>query len=224
MSAELFLHREPDLREWRRSGPYLALAVAIHAAILAGPRSQGVEIPPPGPLTVKLIEAAKPPPEPRPVALPAPPPPAAKPTPARPRPVLAMTPAQQPATANTPVVAAPVAEAPDPDPRPPAVAAPAGPAPVSAARFDAAYLQNPEPNYPPMSRRLGEEGKVLLRVRVTAEGLAAAVDLEKSSNFERLDEAAKRAVARWRFVPARRGDQAIEASVIVPIVFQLENW
>jgi protein TonB len=74
-----------------------------------------------------------------------------------------------------------------------------------------------------MSRRLGEEGKVLLRVRVTAEGLAAAVELEKSSNFERLDEAAKQAVARWRFVPARRGDEAIEASVIVPIVFRLDS-
>jgi protein TonB len=99
----------------------------------------------------------------------------------------------------------------------------AAPAPIVAARYNAAYLNNPEPKYPPMSRRLGEEGKVLLRVRVTAEGLAAAVELEKSSNFERLDEAAKQAVARWRFVPARRGDEAIEASVIVPIVFRLDS-
>ena len=136
-----------------------------------------------------------------------------------------MTPEQQPATADTPVVAAPVAVAPEPAPRPPVAAAPvaSAPAPVVAARYNAAYLNNPEPKYPPMSRRLGEEGKVLLKVRVTADGQAATVELEKSSNFERLDEAAKQAVARWRFVPARRGDEAIEASVIVPIVFRLDS-
>ena len=94
---------------------------------------------------------------------------------------------------------------------------------VSAARFDAAYLQNPHPAYPTLSRRLGEEGKVLLRVRVSPDGRAAAVDVEKSSNFERLDETARQSVARWRFVPAKRGDEAIEATVIVPIVFRLEN-
>ncbi|HRY90482.1 MAG TPA: energy transducer TonB, partial [Rubrivivax sp.] len=66
-------------------------------------------------------------------------------------------------------------------------------------------------------------GKVLLRVRVSREGQPAAVDLEKSSNFERLDEAARHAVARWRFVPARRGDEPVEGSVIVPIVFRLEG-
>ncbi|MBL8421739.1 MAG: energy transducer TonB [Dechloromonas sp.] len=97
------------------------------------------------------------------------------------------------------------------------------PAPVSAARYDAAYLHNPRPSYPPLSRRLGEEGKVQLRVRVSPDGQPAAVDLEKSSNFERLDEAARAVVARWRFVPARRGDEAIEATVIVPIVFRLDS-
>jgi len=225
MSAEFFLHRHPELPEWRRSGGYFLFALAAHAAILAWPHAKEIELPPP-PLTVKLIEALKPP-EPQPVALPTPPPPPpqAKPTPKQPRPVLAMTPEQQPATANTPVVAAPVAVAPDPAPRPPVAAAPvaAAPAPIVAARYNAAYLNNPEPKYPPMSRRLGEEGKVLLRVRVTADGQAAAVELEKSSNFERLDEAAKQAVTRWRFVPAKRGDEAIEASVIVPIVFRLDN-
>lgn len=226
MSAAFFFHRPPELPEWRRSGGYFLFAVAVHIAVLAWPHAKEIELPPP-PLTVKLIEALKPPPEPQPVALPPPPPPPpqAKPTPNRPRPVLAMTPEQQPAVADTPVVAAPVAVAPEPAPRPPVAAAPvaAAPAPLVPARYNAAYLNNPEPKYPPMSRRLGEEGKVLLRVRVTAEGLAAAVELEKGSGFERLDEAAKQAVARWRFVPAKRGDEAIEASVIVPIVFRLDN-
>jgi protein TonB len=224
MSAAFFFHRPPELPEWRRSGGYFLFALAIHAALLAWPHAKEIELPPP-PLSVKLIEALKAP-EPQPVALPPPlpPPPQAKPTPNRPRPVLAMTPEQQPATADIPVIAAPVAVAPEPAPRPP-VAAPvaAAPTPVVPARYNAAYLNNPEPKYPPMSRRLGEEGKVLLRVRVTADGQAAAVELEKDSGFERLDEAAKQAVARWRFVPAKRGDEAIEASVIVPIVFRLDN-
>ena len=64
---------------------------------------------------------------------------------------------------------------------------------------------------------------MLLKVRVTVEGMAAAVDLEKTSGFERLDDAARQAVARWRFVPAKRGDEPIEASVIVPIVFRLDS-
>ena len=49
------------------------------------------------------------------------------------------------------------------------------PVPVTAARYDAAYLHNPRPAYPPLSRRLGEEGKVLLRVRVSREGLALSL-------------------------------------------------
>ncbi len=90
-------------------------------------------------------------------------------------------------------------------------------------RFDAAYLHNPAPAYPSASRRLGEEGKVLLRVRVSPEGRSVAVDIEKSSNFERLDEAARNAVQRWRFVPARHGDESVEGVVIVPIAFRLDG-
>ncbi len=94
---------------------------------------------------------------------------------------------------------------------------------TTAARFDAAYLNNPRPDYPNLSRRLGEQGKVLLRVRVGSDGQALAVNVEKSSEFSRLDDAALRVVGRWRFTPARRGNEAIETSVIVPIVFQLES-
>jgi protein TonB len=97
------------------------------------------------------------------------------------------------------------------------------PAPVTAARFDADYLQNPKPVYPPMSRRMNEEGKVVLRVRVSAQGLPLAVELKQSSNHARLDEAARSAVERWRFVPARQGSEAVEAWVLVPLNFTLSN-
>ncbi len=102
-------------------------------------------------------------------------------------------------------------------------AAPAAGPVLVAASYNAAYLNNPEPKYPPLSRRFGEEGKVLLRVQVTTDGRASTVELEKSSNHARLDEAARQAVAGWRFVPARRGEEAVEASVIVPIVFRLDG-
>jgi protein TonB len=64
---------------------------------------------------------------------------------------------------------------------------------------------------------------VLLNVRVSAQGVAEQVQIAKSSGFPRLDEAAREAVRRWRFVPARRGDEAIAANVIVPIVFQMDQ-
>ena len=114
-----------------------------------------------------------------------------------------------------------------PQPPAPVQAAPinVAPAPVAitAARFDADYLHNPKPVYPHASRRLGEQGKVLLRVYVSAAGLAEKVEIKLSSSFARLDQAAEEAVSHWRFVPARRGDQAIAAWVQVPITFQLES-
>ncbi|MCB1895878.1 MAG: energy transducer TonB [Zoogloeaceae bacterium] len=90
------------------------------------------------------------------------------------------------------------------------------------ARFDAAYLANPRPAYPAQSRRLGEQGTVVLRVRVATDGAAANVTLHRSSGFVRLDRAAIDAVSRWRFVPARLGEDAIASWVQVPIAFTLE--
>ena len=237
---------QPPPLEWLHTGPYFLLALALHLAVVFYPLPLSVdklEVTPPLPVTVTLQEELAPPQ----VIPPVPPEKVQKPikqhrekpAPA-PRPVIAVTPAKVSAP-TTFTVPAPVVTPPPPPPPPPPNQTPPPPPPapppppsnsappappsttVSAVRFDAAYLQNPHPAYPALSRRLGEEGKVLLKVRVTAEGRAAAVDIEKTSNFERLDESARQSVARWRFVPARRGDEAIEATVIVPIVFRLEN-
>ncbi|GHU10310.1 hypothetical protein FACS1894185_1440 [Betaproteobacteria bacterium] len=96
-------------------------------------------------------------------------------------------------------------------------------APLVEARFDVDYLRNPKPVYPPMSRRLREEGKVMLRVHVSPDGNPQDIEIKKSSGSARLDEAAKAAVHRWRFVPARRGNAAVAAWVVVPIAFKLES-
>jgi len=94
---------------------------------------------------------------------------------------------------------------------------------VIAPRFDADYLNNPKPAYPMISKRLGEEGQVLLRVLVSSQGSAEQVQLLRSSGFPRLDEAAQEAVAKWRFVPAKVGSVATTAWVQVPVSFQLRR-
>ena len=83
------------------------------------------------------------------------------------------------------------------------------------------YLRNPPPKYPAESRKLREEGLVLLKVSVTAEGRAADVRLQRSSGFARLDEAALKAVRGWEFNPARAGATPVACAVEVPVRFGL---
>jgi protein TonB len=113
---------------------------------------------------------------------------------------------------------------------PPEPAAPAAkevevaPEPVyQPPRFGVAYLRNPSPEYPPISRRLKEQGKVMLRVMVTTAGEPGSIEVDKSSGFERLDQAAIEAVKQWRFVPAKRGEQAVNAWVVVPLSFSVKG-
>lgn len=105
---------------------------------------------------------------------------------------------------------------------PGAAPAPSGTGDNSPPRFGVAYLNNPAPKYPAIARRMGEEGRVLLRVLVTAAGAAKQVKLSASSGSGVLDEAAEKAVRDWKFVPAKQDGQAVEAWVQVPIVFKLD--
>ena len=90
-------------------------------------------------------------------------------------------------------------------------ASPAPPVPVVPPRFDAAYLDNPSPAYPAAARRRGEQGRVHLRVYVSTAGTTIRIEVRTSSGFPLLDMAAKEAVERWRFVPAKQGGQPVEA-------------
>jgi protein TonB len=64
----------------------------------------------------------------------------------------------------------------------------------------------------------------MLRVFVTAEGLPSRVNVETSSGSAALDAAAVDEVKKsWRFVPARQVGQAVDAWVLVPVVFKLDN-
>jgi protein TonB len=93
--------------------------------------------------------------------------------------------------------------------------------PQTPPKFDAAYLLNPKPAYPSMSRRLGEEGRVMLWVMVEADGVPSKVEIRTSSGHARLDQAAVDAVRNWKFVPARRGSEPVSAPVVVPLSFAL---
>ena len=94
---------------------------------------------------------------------------------------------------------------------------------VEPPKFGAAYLNNPAPAYPSVSRRFGEQGRVLLRVLVSENGLAQSVQLDSSSGYEKLDRAAMEAVKKWSFIPARRSNQPVSAYVLVPIKFSLNS-
>lgn len=221
------LYLQADIPEWRRSGHFFMFAIALHAAVLFYPVKQAIgqlDLPTPKAIAVSLVQAVTSTPEPakaQPQAANPAPNPAAVQKKVATKPVMAVTPEQS--AAPTTYTAPPPAAVQTPSATAATASSNTASTTVSAPRFDAAYLDNPRPNYPPLSRRLGEEGKVLLKVKVSADGHAATVHLEKTSNFERLDEAARQAVTRWRFIPAKRGDEAIEASVIVPVVFRLDS-
>jgi periplasmic protein TonB len=128
------------------------------------------------------------------------------------------------ATTGNPVEStAPVAPA-----TPAAVPAPSqvqeAPVAMVPPKFDAAYLSNPAPPYPTLSKRMGEEGRVLLKVHVGVDGRPLDVSIAQSSGFPRLDDSARETVLRtWRFVPARQGDKTVAGSVKVPIIYTLNS-
>ncbi|KFN18109.1 energy transducer TonB [Aeromonas bestiarum] len=84
-----------------------------------------------------------------------------------------------------------------------------------------ARLNNPEPPYPYESRRRGEEGRVILNVLVAANGTASSVEVDKGSGYRRLDMTARKTVSRWRFIPAKQNNAAVEAWAKVTIIFKL---
>jgi protein TonB len=98
------------------------------------------------------------------------------------------------------------------------MAAPAQPKTISGVQ----YLEAPQPVYPPLARRAGEEGKVILRVLVSQQGRAEQVDLRSSSGFERLDESARQSVLKARFRPHLEGGLAVAVYALVSINFSIQ--
>lgn len=96
------------------------------------------------------------------------------------------------------------------------------PARVELPSSDADYLNNPYPPYPPMSKRMGEQGKVVIRTLIGADGVAQEASIHQSSGFDRLDQAALATARKWRYVPGKRAGMAETMWFNVPFTFVLE--
>ena len=81
--------------------------------------------------------------------------------------------------------------------------------------------QTPAPEYPPAAMRSGDQGTVLVRVEVGADGVPTSVEVAQRSGSRDLDRAAVNAVRQWRFQPAQRDGQAVAGAVTVPIDFKM---
>lgn len=183
---------------------------------LSNSQSQAEPVKPPSQPTPKIVKpAVKPKVQPRKVAI------------IPPKPVIATSSTAAEATITkpleTPPVPAATVAAANPAPATTSASSSADDAPVTLPHLNADYLNNPAPDYPPASRELGEQGRVLLRAMINTDGTVAQVVLRKSSGFDRLDQAALDTVKNWRFVPAQRGEQKVSASVVVPVAFSLEG-
>jgi protein TonB len=165
---------------------------------------------------------------------PTPPPPAApKPQPhivhqhpvVAPQPVVALE-------APSPLVVAPVATPPAPPmisappapsaPPSAAASAPAAPsAPADGGDLSAKMLSAKPPTYPIDSRRLHEQGTVILTVLLSVEGRVSDIQIAQSSGFDRLDHAALAAVKAWRWAPIVRNSAPVMVQGRVRIPFVL---
>jgi protein TonB len=226
----------PDLGDARvtmeklraKFGP-LTTVVAVHAALFyfaySGMMSRMVDAALPQAVLVSFV---------------APPPPPKAPPPAAPK-VVPLVQLPPPVLPSVPVPVVQIA------PQPNVVtvtqtAMPAEPRPVQVATVSVAtaptpavastpktistgveYIQAPQPVYPLMSKRMGEQGRVMLRILVNEKGMPDQVQVHTSSGSARLDEAGRQAALRAQFKPHMEDGHAVAVYVIVPLNFQLSS-
>lgn len=209
----------------------VAAVIGFHVlglwALQAGLLRRAVELVVPVAVMAELIE----PPQPQVTPEPTPPKPQPAPKPVAPvQRAIKQAPMPLAITDPTPAPEAPtgVVSAP-PEPQPAvteSVAAapvtPPAPPKVELPSSDANYLNNPPPPYPPLSKRLGEQGRVMVRVHISADGIATRAEVQKSSGFPRLDDTAVHTVLRWRYVPGKRAGVPEAMWYSVPINFVLD--
>ena len=202
--------------------PAIGVIAGLHVALLVGLVTMDVvslKLPTAEPMLVDLIPSAPPPAPPEPVAQPQleviPPvivPPSLDILPPRESPVQAVVaetppPVSQPAVVSTPAPAAPAAR----------------PSAVTVADLSTTMVSAAPPRYPVESRRLKEEGTVVLLLTVGTDGRVADIRVSRSSGFDRLDNAALSAVKKWRWSPTLRGGQPVSVQGFVEIPFVLKK-
>jgi len=87
----------------------------------------------------------------------------------------------------------------------------------------ATAIDQPQPEYPAAALRAGEQGTVMLRVDVGADGKPTDVQVVERSRSRDLDRAAQRAVRDWTFQPAMRNGKAVASVVQVPVDFNIDT-
>lgn len=157
-----------------------------------------------------------PPPPPEDLDEPPPPPPVDVPPPVVPPPLIELPAFEGPSTAIT----AKVQETPRPQPQTPARQVQITPPRIKARgdRVSAAIAAC----YPSASRRLSEEGRVVVTITIGSDGKAGAFSVAQSSGFPRLDAAAECVLRRLPFDPGKRDGQPVDAQATLPIQFKLE--
>ena len=185
------------------------IPVAVVSEVPPPPPSPPIKPPPPPPATPVRPSLA-----PTPLALAPEPLPQPTQTPASPPTIAATAPVNAPVLATAPVVTVPSVVA---------VPAPSPPAKVDLPTTVADYQAKSPPVYPAMSRRMGEQGRVVMRVLIGADGVPQQAEVLQSSGHGRLDRAASEAVMRWRYVPGKRGGVPETMWFQVPIEFKLGN-
>ena len=96
-----------------------------------------------------------------------------------------------------------------------------GPVAVAARSIMSTHTKPP---YPRLSLLLGEQGTVVLRLTISAQGTVQAATVVRSSGYGGLDEAAQAWVVRhWRYKPATMGGQPVASTADVAVQFDLRN-
>jgi protein TonB len=221
-------NQQSQERKARLAGFFVVLA--LHGALLYSLWHYSI-LPPPSEATTLFVDLLKDPPKSEPQK--------PEPTKPKPKPVKLEKPIHLPApqqlVAQAPVVlpTEPVAPPPPPEP-PPIIEAPVEPTPSSPPTKPASTVvlsgelaiscpERTPPSYPSLSRRLGEEGKAVLRVELDESGQVDHATIKTSSGYARLDEAALSAVGHWRCNPAKRDGVTVRAVAIQPFNFVLEG-
>jgi protein TonB len=84
-------------------------------------------------------------------------------------------------------------------------------------------VNNPSPDYPAEALAAGKEGRVVLRVKVGADGRVQSASVQRSSGHAEFDQAALAAVRRWQFRPATRAGVSIAKEIAVPVRFEIRE-
>jgi len=88
---------------------------------------------------------------------------------------------------------------------------------------DPRYAANFQPEYPAIERRLGHEGRVVVKVLVGVDGRVKQVQKVSAASDEFFAVTERRALDKWRFKPGTRDGVPIEAWQTVSLSFVLND-